>query len=146
MAKDKDKDNQIESLLKSYNGLKIKIDIKKENLYDMYPSCVSCGGDNLPHASGVSNQTANYAIKNATIKDYLLSSVGDAEKYIKTIEGIYGSLDSDCRDFTKYYFFDRNSKEEVKKTLFITDDVFGRRRRLILDHSIAILTDSGVDL
>lgn len=140
-------DSTIENLLRSFNGLKLKVDAKKEQLYSMFPPCISQVGDGTSRPVGlVSNSTANYAIKNATVRDYLISSIEDSIKYVRLIEGLYGAMSSDSRCFMKEYYFNRNKKEEVMAALFISDKTFERSRRKVLDEINDMLTDNSIDV
>ena len=123
-------DNEIENILKSYKRLKLKVTAEEEQLYGLYPSCVGCGNDGQPKAmGGISRQTENFGIKNATMKEYLTSSVKSVAKQVRIIELVYDALDSDCRDIVKICYMERNGKPNTLEILNITKDMFGDRRR-----------------
>jgi hypothetical protein len=123
-------DSEIEGILKNYKRLKLKVTAEEEQLYGLYPSCVGCGNDGQPHAMGsISRQTENFGIKNAVMKEYLVSSVASVAKQVRIIELIYDALDADCRDLIMTCYMERNGRAKTLEILHITNDVFGRRRR-----------------
>lgn len=129
MVKKSFTDVEIENILKSYKRLKLKVTADQEDLYGLYPSCVG-QSDGMPKpVGGISNQTANYGIKNAIMREYLTGSVASIAKQVRIIELIYEALDVDCRDLVKTCYFERNGRANTLEILCITPDVFGARRR-----------------
>jgi len=122
-------DSEIENILKSYKRLKLKVTAEQEQLYGMYPSCVS-QADGMPKAvGGISRQTESFGIKNAIVKEYLAGSVACVGKQVRIIELMFDALDSDCRDLVKTCYLDRNGRGNTLEILHITNNVFGTRRR-----------------
>ena len=134
-------DNEIENILKSYKRLKVKVTCDQEKLMDQFPSCISIMGDGTSRPIGLtSDSTARYALKNATTREYLLSSVANVSKQVRTIELMYESLDSDCRELIKFCFMDRNGRQNTMEHLCITREMFGLRRRRAFDEINDMLT------
>lgn len=138
------KDIDVENLLRSYKGLKAKMEINHEKLYGLIPSCTS-SSDGMPKAiGGISRQTEQFGIRSATIKDYLTSSVADAKDYVQIIDDLYGALSSECRFFVKNHYFERNKACETKKILDINDKAYTRLRREVLDECKLMLMDARI--
>ena len=141
-------DTEIENILKSYKRLKLKVTAEEEQLYGMYPSCVS-QADGMPKPQGVtSNQTSSFGIKNASMREYLASSVACTAKQVRIIELIYDALDSDCRDLVKICYFERHGRSNTLTMLNITKDVFGDRRRRSfneIDEMLASIKQKPID-
>jgi hypothetical protein len=132
-------DNEIEEILKKYPVLKAQSDIVREQLFGLFPSCVS-KSTGMPHASGISNQTMNYGIRNAVNRDYLESKVTTTVGQVRAIEIAFEALSNDCQSLVKLYYYKKKKRYEVQAEICISDDQWKIRRREALDKINEILS------
>lgn len=125
-------DHEIETILRKYPVLKGQSDIVQEQLFNLFPNCIS-KGDGMPHASGISNQTMNYGIRNAVNGEYLKAKVKQTVGQVRTIEIAFEALPSECQALVKYYYYQKKRRYEVQSDMNISDRQFERRRREALD-------------
>jgi hypothetical protein len=124
-------DDQIESILRSYPRLKSQSVIEEEKLFGLFPSCTA-SYDGMPHASGVSNQTANLAVKRAGIPD--------TSRQVRAIELAYNALTGECKQLVGLYYYQRLRKYEVQSEMSISDEQFRYRKKDSLDTVNEILS------
>ena len=132
-------DAEIESILRSYKKLKLKVTADEEQLYGLYPSCVS-QSDGQPKAmGGISRQTENFGIKNAAMREYLAGSVASIAKQVRIIELVFDALNADQRDFTKLYYLEQHTRQQVIDKLCIEPRTFDRIRRTVINDVVSML-------
>jgi hypothetical protein len=124
-------DDQIESILRSYPRLKSQSVIEEEKLFGLFPSCTA-SYDGMPHASGVSNQTENLAVKRAGIPD--------TSRQVRAIELAYNALTGECKQLVALYYYQRLRKYEVQSEMSISDEQFRYRKKDSLDTVNEILS------
>lgn len=132
-------DFEIEAILRKHPTLKAQSDIVKEQLFNLFPSCIS-RSDGMPHASGISNQTMNYGIKNAVNRDYLEAKVCQTVGQVRAVEIAFNSLPNECQDLVKYYYYKKLKTYEVQSEMCISEKQFKSRRREALNIINEILS------
>lgn len=124
-------DSEIEGILRSYPRLKSQSAIEQEKLFGLFPSCTA-SYDGMPHASGISNQTANLGTKRAEIPN--------TSRQVRAIELAYNALTSECKTLVDLYYYERLKKYEVQSKMSISEDQFRYRKKDALDTVNDILS------
>jgi len=124
-------DNEIESILRSYPRLLSQSKIEQEKLFGLFPSMVA-SYDGMPHSTGISNQTANLAVKRADIPQ--------TSRQVRAIELAYNALTSECKTLVDLYYYQRLKKYEVQTEMSISDEQFRCRKKDALDTVNNILS------
>lgn len=106
----------LEEILKHYPILRAQAALEAEQLKHMFPSCTA-NWDGQPHGSGVSDSTANYAVRREDWSPNM--------KKARALEIAIEALTQEEKELTRYWYFEQWRPYQIrlrmgvsKRTLF----------------------------
>jgi DNA-directed RNA polymerase specialized sigma subunit len=120
----------LEEILKHYPILRAQAALEAEQLKHMFPSCTA-NWDGQPHGSGVSDSTANYAVRREDWSPNM--------KKARALEIAIEALTAQEKDFVKYLYFEQWRMYQVGLRLGARRTQIWKIRKSALDKIAKII-------